>query len=148
MIHKGTLRKLPRAATVAELLNRANVQLALDEAWADSDAADPAKRHEEGGWIYQNTTTREITTRRAQSGGQASIDLNDLPLVPGCVVVGTFHTHPNPPAEGWEPGPSLGDVQSAQILGVPCIIRADDGVYTTGPDSRRGGLEGNPGFPS
>jgi hypothetical protein len=36
---------------------------------------------------------------------------------------------------------------SAWELGVPCIIRAEDGIHTTGPDSRRGGLTGNPGFP-
>jgi len=37
--------------------------------------------------------------------------------------------------------------QSALLLGVPCLIRADDGVCTTGRDSRRGGLGGGPGFP-
>ena len=133
--------------TIAELLNNPNVQQALNEAWTDSDASNPAQRHEEGGWVYQNTTTGEITTQRASSGGQANINLSNPPTIPGSVVVGTFHTHPNPTSEGWEPGPSSDDIQSAQILGVPCIIRADNGVYTTGPDSRRGGLSGGPGFP-
>jgi hypothetical protein len=65
----------------------------------------------------------------------------------GYYLVATFHTHPNPSTEGWYPGPSVEDSRSAWFLGVPCIIRADDGVYTTGPNSRRGGLNGDPGFP-
>jgi hypothetical protein len=134
-------------ATTTELLTNPNVQQALDNAWVDSLVSDPVKRHEEGGWIYQNTTTGEITTQRAKSGGQASINLNNPPIVPGAVVVGTFHTHPNPTSEGWDPRPSQGDIQSARILGVPCIIRADNGIYTAGPNSRRGGLAGGPGFP-
>jgi hypothetical protein len=28
------------------------------------------------------------------------------------------------------------------------IIRAEDGIHTTGPTARRGGLAGNPGFPA
>ncbi len=75
------------------------------------------------------------------------LDLSTPPLVPDSVVVATFHTHPNPSAEGWEPGPSAADTQSAWIFGVPCLIRADNGVYLTGPDSRRGGLTGAPGYP-
>ncbi|MCH8290957.1 hypothetical protein IH992_07650 [Candidatus Poribacteria bacterium] len=142
------MAKLIESATTAELLNNPNVQQVLDSAWADSLASDPVERHEEGGWIYQNTMTRGITTQRAKSGGQASIDLSQPSIVPGSVVVATFHTHPNPTSEGWQPGPSRDDIRSAQILGVPCIIQADDGIYTAGPDSRRGGLSGSPGFPA
>ena len=75
-------------------------------------------------------------------------DVSDPPLVTGSIVVATFHTHPNPSAEGWQPGPSPDDFESAWTLGVPCLIRADDGVHATGPDSRRGGLLGGPGYPS
>src|SRR5205807_8881254 len=96
--------------------------------------------HEEGGWVYMDTATGVITTRRAPAGARAVLDLTAPEIVPGFVVVATFHTHPNPAAEGWDPGPSPGDEQSAQILGVPCLIRAEDGIYTTGPDARRGGL--------
>jgi hypothetical protein len=75
------------------------------------------------------------------------LDLSSPPLVPDSVVVATFHTHPNPSAEGWEPGPSAADTQSAWDFGVPCLIRTDNGIYLTGPDSRRGGLIGPPGYP-
>jgi hypothetical protein len=136
------------APTTAELLSNPVVHEAMEDAWVDSQPNDSALRHEEGGWIYLNTTTGTIGVERAPVGGQAVLDLNAPTIVAGSVVVGTFHTHPNPSADGWDPGPSADDTQSAWILGVPCLIRADDGIHTTGPDSRRGGLAGGPGFPS
>jgi hypothetical protein len=36
---------------------------------------------------------------------------------------------------------------SSELLGVPCLIRADGGIYTKGPASRRGGLAGGPSYP-
>jgi hypothetical protein len=119
----------------------------MQDAWNDSKANDPALRHEEGGWIYMNPTTGAITTRRAPAGAQAALDLNNPPEVPGSVVVGKFHTHPNPTSEGWDPGPSPADTRNANRHGVPSLIQADDGVHSTGPDSRRGGLGGGPGYP-
>jgi hypothetical protein len=136
-----------QAPTVSDLIAHPAVVQALADAWQDSLADNPSARHEEGGWVYTDTTTGAISVRRAAAGGRAELDLNTPPPVSGAVVVATFHTHPNPSAEGWNPGPSPGDIQSAWLLGVPCIIRADDGIYTTGPDSRRGGLAGGPGYP-
>jgi hypothetical protein len=136
-----------QAPTAADLLNELVVQQALEQAWNDSHPGDPVRRHEEGGWIYMDTTTGRVTVRRAAAGAQAELDLSAPPVVPGAVVVATFHTHPNPSAEGWEPGPSAEDTQSAWLFGVPCLIRADDGIHTTGPASRRGGLSGGPGYP-
>jgi hypothetical protein len=135
------------APSAADLLKEPVVQQALDQAWVDSLPGDPAHRHEEGGWIYVDTTTGAVGVCRAPAGAQATLDLGSPPVVPGAVVVATFHTHPNPSAEGWEPGPSPADTQSAWLFGVPCLIRADDGVHTTGPASRRGGLAGGPGYP-
>jgi hypothetical protein len=136
-----------QAPTAAELLRDPVVQTALDRAWVDSLPADATRRHEEGGWIYMDVTTGMLSALRAPAGGQAMIDLTLPPLVPGATVVATFHTHPNPTAEGWDPRPSAGDTRSAWLLGVPCLIRTDVGVYTTGPDSRRGGPAGGPGYP-
>jgi len=135
------------APTSAELLSDPAVRQALEAAWSDSLPDDPARRHEEGGWVYLDTTTGAIQVSRSPAGQQAGLDLTAPPVIPGSVVVATFHTHPNPSAEGWESGPSADDTQSAWFLGVPCLIRADDGIHTTGPDSRRGGLAGGPGFP-
>ncbi|HEY3395967.1 MAG TPA: hypothetical protein VGK58_24910 [Lacipirellulaceae bacterium] len=136
-----------QAPTAAELLNEPVVHQALEAAWKDLLADDPVRRHEEGGWIYINIPTGEIFARRASAGTQTILDLTVPPPVPDAVVVATFHTHPNPSAEGWEPGPSAADTQSAWLLGVPCLIRADNGVHTTGPPLRRGGLSGGPGYP-
>jgi len=67
--------------------------------------------------------------------------------VSGHIVVGVFHTHPNPSGEGWEPGPSEADCYADERDGVPDLIRADNGIHVSGPESRRGGLGGGPGFP-
>jgi hypothetical protein len=134
------------APTAAELLRAPAVQQALEDAWQNSLSHDPLLRHEEGGWIYAEVGTG-ATIRRAPSGQRAMLDLNHPPTVSGSVVVATFHTHPSPSVEGWNPGPSIDDTQSAWLLGVPCLIRADDGIHITGPGSRRGGLSGEPGFP-
>jgi hypothetical protein len=136
-----------QAPTISELLQEPAVKDALERAWKDSVPDDPG-RHEEGGWVYLNQAAGGIEIRRAPAGGRAALDLNSPPVLPDSVVVATFHTHPNPSAEGWDPGPSAADTQSAWLLGVPCLIRADDGIHSTGPDSRRGGLLGGPGYPA
>jgi len=124
------------------------VQEAIEQAWNDSRPADPTQRHEEGGWIFIDTTTGEISVQRQAAGQQAAIDLDSPPIVLGSVVVGKFHRHPNPISEGWDPGPSRHDQIVDALHGVPDLIRADDGIHISGPDSRRGGLAGGPGFPT
>ena len=137
-----------QAPTASQLLMHPMVMRALDEAWADSQVDDPERRHEEGGWLYLDTAIGEITTRRAPAGKQAAIDLDNPPIVEGHVLVGKFHTHPNPSSEGWCTGPSTSDRAIDERRGVPDLIRADDGIHLSGPECRRGGLEGGPSFPS
>lgn len=137
----------PAAPTISEITSNPLVIAALDDAWIASYPNDPLTRHEEGGWIYLDPTTADWQVRRTATGGTADLDVSNPPLIPSAFVVATSHTHPNPAAEGWLTGPSDSDTQSAWLPGVPCIIRAEDGIHTTGPDSRRGGLAGNPGFP-
>src|SRR5207237_3001116 len=120
---------------------------ALDLAWTDSHADDPDARHEEGGWMYMDTLNGRLVIRRAPAGVQAGIDLGDPPALVGAMVVGKFHTHPNPIAEGWNPGPSASDKYWDAFHGVPDLIRAEDGVRLSGPNSRRGGLGGGRGYP-
>jgi hypothetical protein len=134
------------APTASELLADPAVIRALDEAWHDSKADDPQQRHEEGGWVYMNVSTGELAIRRASSGMQTAIDLSDPPPLDDCVVVGKFHTHPNPTSDGWNPGPSTADVSIDDRHAVP-DLRADDGIYLSGPESRRGGLDGASGYP-
>ena len=134
--------------TASELRGHPVVQSAIEEAWNDSRPHDSQSRHEEGGWFYINLTSGEITVRRAAAGYQSEVNLANPPHLSEHVVVGVFHTHPNPSAEGWEPGPSEADRYADEGDGVPDLIRADNGIHVSGPDSRRGGLAGGPGFPS
>src|SRR5947209_2545608 len=120
------------APTASELLSDPVVVQALEEAWFDSEADDPTQRHEEGGWIYLELTTGQLTVQRAPRGDTATIDLSSPILLPGAVVVGKFHTHPNPSAEGWDPGPSPSDRLIDAQHGVPDLIRADNGVHFSG----------------
>src|ERR1700681_1324413 len=106
------------APTAAELLDNPIVQLAIGQAWADSLPDDPGRRHEEGGWIYLQTTTGEIVVRRAPCGARAAIDLGSPEIIADCVVVGKFHTHPNPTAEGWNSGLSANDFIVDALHGV------------------------------
>ena len=146
-------KKKAKAPTAAELQKNKTVKKEIDKAWKDSKPGDPKLRHEEGGWIYRDSKTGAITTKRQAAGAQAGIVLSSPPTVKGSVVVGKFHTHPNPTSEGWKPGPSGsvgaagGDITVDAKHGVPDLIRADNGDYVSGPDSRRGGLGGGHGFP-
>jgi hypothetical protein len=135
------------APSAAELETNPVVQAAIEAAWVESLVSDPQRRHEEGGWIYFNPTTSEVTIIRAPTGSRAAIDLNNPPEVPAHFVVGKFHTHPNTTAEGWDPGPSQGDIIVDERHGVPDLIRADNGLHHSGPATRRRGLIGSPGFP-
>ncbi|MBY0231936.1 MAG: DUF4329 domain-containing protein [Gemmataceae bacterium] len=133
--------------TAAELAADPAVVAALKQAWSDSEPGDPSARHEEGGWVYLDLASGAVTTRRAARGKTAMIRLDQPPVVAGSVVVGKFHTHPNPAAEGWNPGPSRDDLLVDAAHGVPDLIQADDGLHFSGPPERRGGLGGGPGFP-
>lgn len=133
--------------TAPELLACPDVIRAMNEAWADSLANNPALRHEEGGWIYLELSTGMVVTQRAPAGTRSRLSLGNPPLLANHVIVGTFHTHPNPASEGWDTGPSDQDQKAANVSGVPWLIRAEDTDHSTGPASRRGGLSGGPGFP-
>jgi hypothetical protein len=143
----GATNPPTRPPTAAELLNDPVVLQAIEQAWIDSLANDPAQRHEEGGWIYIDLKTGDLLIKRAPRGGQFAIDLDNPPAVAGSVVVGIFHTHPNPSAEGWTTGPSASDQACDTRDGIPDLIRADDGVHLSGPPSRRGGLAGGSAYP-
>jgi hypothetical protein len=136
-----------RPPTADDLLANPIVQQALAEAWRDSEVNDPLRRHEEGGWMYLDLATGRLTVLRAPTGLMDAIDLRFPPEVNGSVIVGKFHTHPNPTSEGWYGGPSIADQEVDAEHGVPDVIRADDGTYVSGPAIRRGGLSGKPGFP-
>ncbi|HBI44351.1 MAG TPA: hypothetical protein DDY78_16090 [Planctomycetales bacterium] len=136
-----------RPPTATELLQDAGVRQVIEQAWLDSLANDPILRHEEGGWIYLDLTSGVLSFIRAIAGATSGISLSAPPTVAGAVVVGKFHTHPNPEIEGWTTGPSPSDLRIDAAHGVPDLIRAEDGVHFSGPVTRRGGLAGGPGYP-
>ena len=61
---------------------------ALEEAWSASQPNDPANRHEEGGWIYLDLISGEVSIRPAPRGTQAEIILDAPPEISGSVIVG------------------------------------------------------------
>ncbi len=135
------------APTASELQANPVVQAAFAAAWADSFADVPQLRHEEGGFIYCDPVTGDVTTRRAPPGKRKSVDLSHPPPVAGYYLVGTYHTHPNPVADRFDPTPSDDDIREADGSGVPWIVFAEEAVYACGPDRRVGGFTGNPGYP-
>jgi hypothetical protein len=60
----------PVAPSADELLANPVVVRALQEAWADPNVADAARRHEEGGWIYYELGSGALTVLRAPGGGR------------------------------------------------------------------------------
>jgi len=133
--------------TVAELEANTVVRAAVEAAWVDSLPADPQRRHEEGGWIYLDPMTGDC--RGACASGCSVGDQPEQPAGEGRMLRGReFHTHPNPAAEGWATGPSAGDIRADDSHGVPDLIRAENRIHYSGPERRRGGLGGNPGYPA
>lgn len=136
------------APTAAELEANPVVQTEFASAWVDSLPNDPALRHEEGGFIYANGVTGEVSVRRAPPGGRLGLNLSNPPVVADCFLVATYHTHPNPVALFWDPEPSVVDEEGANATRVPWFIISEVGVFVTGPDRRFGGLSGSPGYPT
>lgn len=135
------------APTAAELQANPVVQAAFAAAWADSFPDDAAMRHEEGGFVYFNPTTGNVTVRRVPPGIGGMLDLSFPPSVPGYYLVATFHTHPSPATLGWMPDPSPDDYSLADGSGVPWFIISEETVYVIGPERRVGGCTGPQGYP-
>ena len=58
---------------------------------------DSVLRHEEGGYIYAGLDWCESYVRRAPPGGSMADRSGAVPpVVPGCFLVATYHTHPTP----------------------------------------------------
>jgi hypothetical protein len=88
----------------------------MRQAWDDSAADDPARRHEEGGYLVENADGT-YGVLRWPSGGMARI-VPPLRSRDGTYrgrrVIGEFHTHPNPAVDElgqtWQEEPSPGDI--------------------------------------
>ena len=144
-----------RAPNHAFLVRQTVVSTALRAAWvASNPAVNPpvGTQHEEGGWVYLNLITGELSVRRAAGGAGAAINLAAPPLLPDRIVVAKFHTHPNL-GPGWLAAPSPQDTAVDATHGVPDIVVGTAGVnpavfqfFASGPD-RRAHLAGNRRLP-
>ncbi len=127
----------PAIPTAAQMLEDPTVSAAIAQAWTDSQADDKDNRHEEGGWIVQNTETGALSVHRWPKGTGSSITPSARPQIPCHRVVGHFHTHPNPPEDEdgtkWVQGASTSDTNFANNTGLPGIIRNAAGTETYGP---------------
>jgi hypothetical protein len=136
-----------RAPTFSELRKDATVSEAIKAAWT---ASDPGTRrgpvthpHEEGGWIYMNLIDGSLSTLRAPSIGESSINLNLPEDVENSVVVAVFHTHPNL-GPNWQSSPSHNDKALAtDTEGVPDLVAGTPGtkpdifdIFLAGPAAR------------
>jgi hypothetical protein len=108
--------------------------------------------HEEGGWIYLNLITNQLTTQAAAAGGQAFIIPILPPIVDDSIVVGAYHTHPNVGPCWGALTPSNEDTSLANLIGVPFLIIGafptvnDTQTTSTGPNQRLH-LAGSQGLP-
>ncbi len=142
--------------TYHQLIRNGTVRAALGAAWTASDpAVNPpvVNQHEEGGWVFLNLVTGDISVRRAPRGAGAAIDLTGPPTVVDSIVVGVFHTHPNL-GPGWIAGPSPEDRTIDAADGIPDIVVGSNDIdpatfdlFHSGPIRRRH-LAGNRGLPA
>jgi hypothetical protein len=135
-----------RAPTGPEMVQNATVRAALAAAFTASNpaitiwpthdpalvgnpcnpppaGAPPTTAHEEGGFIYLNLITGDLTTRRVAAGGQAALTLTAPAVVANSIVVGGFHTHPNVGACWGAPFFSGADTAWATANAVPLLMR-------------------------
>jgi hypothetical protein len=114
----------------------------MRQGWIDSQAGDPNHRHEEGGYIVQNTDG-SYGIERWPRGAGASIAPPPRAsdgTFHGKRVVGEFHTHPNPDIDEngrtWQESPSPGDltgIQAEHYAGDSYVV-GHNNVYRVGND--------------
>jgi hypothetical protein len=136
-----------KAPTGKELINSPVVKAALDAAWRASNiAAGFPNRRENGGHIFMNLITGEISTAKAAQGTDwGSMSLPSPTPPDNTICVGHFHTHPNPEKD-FAQECSPGEPESFMADGVPGLVRSAKGTFTCGPE-RRLHLAGGRGYP-
>ena len=117
------------------------VQRGMRQAWTDSQAGDPAHRHEEGGYIVRNADgTYGVERWPRGAGASITPPARDAQgRYNGKEVVGEFHTHPNPPVDEagrqWAQGGHAGDwngIAAENYSGESYII-SDASVWSVSP---------------
>jgi hypothetical protein len=137
-----------QAPTGDQLMGNPIVTSAMDDAWANSNvgAKNPNDWRENGGYIFMNVVSGQISILKGAQGNWGAMNLPDpeLKAIPDDnIVVAIFHTHPNPAGK---PGCEDHDTQKSQLDGVPDVVRATKGPFPCGV-SRRLHLAGARGYP-
>jgi len=136
---RKTYRKKPG---LDQVTNDPYVDAELEKAWNDSNPNDPEVRRglpgstkkEQGGWVVWNKKSGQLEVQRVAGGTRDGLG----PIVgtrpqdnDNQEVVAWFHTHPNTTKEGYQHGPSPGDVawQKSEAK-APGIIETHEGRKT------------------
>jgi len=114
------------------LTNDARIRPRIDEAWAASNP-NSTRPQENGFWISRNEATGELFTRPFASRGFAD-SIQPVPTPDDAIAF--FHTHPNRPDAGYDPGPSSADALLAARRDLPGLIQSHVGMYYFGPPLR------------
>ncbi|NTV63528.1 MAG: hypothetical protein HGA65_08340 [Oscillochloris sp.] len=119
-----------------------SVRAEMRRAWADSQSASVANRHEEGGYIVRRADG-SLGVERWPRGAGASIQpaaRDAQGHYNGLEVVGEFHTHPNPAVDengmAWVQGPSPGDITGirAENYSGDSYVVSGSNVYRVRPN--------------
>lgn len=133
-----------KKARKTDALSSPEVRRGMREAWERSEANDPRKRHEEGGYIVlsPNGSLQVIPWPQGERGLIEMPERDKNGKYKGFYVVSSYHTHPNPPVdeEGrrWEQTPSeinIEAIRREKYSGDSFVI-SDAMVYRVKPDGR------------
>jgi len=135
---KAEAKKPGASAKPVRPIDDPAIKKGMREAWTASQASDPAKRHEEGGYIVENKDGT-LGVEKWPRGKGASItppSRDASGQYNGKKVLGEFHTHPNPPVDEtgkkWNQGGHRGDwdgIAGENYSGDSYII-SDKNIYT------------------
>jgi len=87
-------------------------------------------KQEQGCWIIYNTITGALRTVDFAPGQRDGLNPQDPVLAPNETRAAWFHTHPNTGDEGYDKGPSQGDLGFAANKNCPGVVRSQIGGYT------------------
>ena len=125
-----------------DLLSDPAILVEIRRAWRESEADDPAIRHEEGGYIVLNADL-SYGVERWPRGERSRIVPPSLDIdnrYGGKEVVAAFHTHPNPPVDKagreWEQGPGEGDRRWHARRKLRGIVVGGEFVYEIDADAK------------
>jgi hypothetical protein len=131
-------------AKETDALSSLKVRRGMRESWEQSEADDPRKRHEEGGYIVLSSdgNPQTLPWPRGERGLIEMPERNTDGKYKGFYVVSSYHTHPNPPVDEkgrrWEQSPSEIDIETIRMekYSGDSFVISDAIVYRIKPDGK------------